>query len=75
MKSFFNKVLRVWISYTTSLAGSRPDSMLGIVYLDGMQHAIVPQHPRFDHHNEEYDQFSSKDEEFEFDEDSDVDDV
>ena len=48
-------------------------TMLGIVYLDGKQHAIIPQHPRFDDHDEAYDHIPSKDEELEFDEDSDVD--
>ncbi|KAL9608781.1 MAG: hypothetical protein Q9167_006404 [Letrouitia subvulpina] len=54
---------------------SEAATMLGMVYLNGKQHALVPQHPRFDHYDEELDVLLAKDELLEFDEDSDMDET
>lgn len=54
---------------------SEAATMLGMVYLNGKQHALIPQHPRFDHYDEELDVLPDKEELLEFDEDSDMDET
>ncbi|KAL8824110.1 MAG: hypothetical protein Q9191_005290 [Dirinaria sp. TL-2023a] len=57
-----------------SFGDSKIATMMGLVMLNGKRHALIPQHPRFDYHDEDVETLPTKDELLEFDEDSDVDD-
>ena len=58
-----------------SFGDSKFATMLGMIYLDGKQHALIPQHPRFDHDQEDLNNACEKDQLLEFDEDSEVDET
>lgn len=56
-----------------SFGDSKIATMLGLVMLHGQPHALIPQHPRFDFHDEDLDTLPPKDHILEFDEESEVD--
>lgn len=58
-----------------SFGDSKLATMLGIVHLNGKQHALIPQHPRFNHNREDLNNTCAKDELLEFDEDSEIDET
>ena len=57
-----------------SFGDSKIATMLGLVTLNGKRHALIPQHPRFDYHDDDLETLPTKDHLLEFDEDSDADD-
>ena len=57
-----------------SFGDSKIATMLGLVMLNGKRHALIPQHPRFDYHDDDVETLPTKDQLLEFDEDSDIDD-
>ena len=58
-----------------SFGDSKLATMLGMVYLNGKQHALIPQHPRFNHDQEDLNNTCGKDQLLQFDEDSEIDET
>ena len=58
-----------------SFGDSKFATMLGMVYLNGIKHALIPQHPRFNHDREDLNDTCEKEQLLEFDEDSEVDET
>ncbi|KAL8789111.1 MAG: hypothetical protein Q9195_006977 [Heterodermia aff. obscurata] len=58
-----------------SFGDSKYATMLGVVYLNGKRHALIPQHPRFNYDADEINDACGKDQLLEFDEDSEIDET
>ena len=58
-----------------SFGDSKCATMLGMVNLNGKQHALIPQHPRFNYDREDLDNTCEKEQLLEFDEDSEIDET
>ena len=70
---FLNDRVSEPVGAQISFGDSKFATMMGIVYLNGKQHALIPQHPRFNYDREDLNSACEKDQLLEFDEDSEID--